>query len=146
MNRTITLATFPFYIPISTKAIENFIVEKIKELSIKTGMPGDKLPIHFFNTPQENDKRIAYFTYNNKGSYIEPESFTFNLYKFNDISNISSSQISDIVTHEFAHYLRRMFYGPSSGDGHDEKFREVCRDLGCSPDPIHKEHLTIVFK
>lgn len=148
MNRTITLATYPFYIPISEEVIKKAIIKKIEELSIKTNMPGDKLPVYFYSSPpKEHTNTIAYFTYKDKGTYIKPISFSFNLFKFREIKNISSSQISDIVAHEFAHYVRDMWYGPVDGDGHDKKFREVCRKLGCnSPEPVHREHLTKIFK
>lgn len=146
-DQTINVTAFPFRIPLSTNTIKKLIIETIDKLSYETGMPGNKLPIYFYNSPpEEPDSTIAYFSYKDKGTFVEPISFSFNLYKFRKIENISCSQIVDIVKHEFAHYVRDVTYGPTKDDGHDDKYREVCKKLDCSPEPQHQTHLTKIFK
>lgn len=47
---------------------------------------------------------------------------------------VSDATLRDILRHELAHYLCRIYYGDSQRTPHDEAFQETCRRFGWSAD------------
>ena len=137
-----------FPIPFSEATVKRMIEGIIKELSVKTGLPGDKVPIVYCNDATEST--LACYCYYPCGDgSVRHAYFQFNLNNI-ESSGYSPSQLRQTVIHEFAHYVRGYRYGESKthhiDEGHDEKWREICIELGCRPDRYHNDHRTRLFK
>lgn len=141
MNSEVVLSYDRFPIVVQAESIKKLIKDEIKRLSEKTKLPGDKLPIKFVNDPKVG--YIGCYSFSYSGQKVISESFTFNFYHF---KGFSARQIIDVTRHEFSHYARRCRYGIHTGEAHDTKFRDVCRELDCNGNAYHSQHTTQIFK
>lgn len=139
-EQTVEIQFDRFRIPVHVSTLRGFILDEIKRLSEASKLPGDKLPVHF--RPLEQGV-IACFVFCVRDEHVIPESFCFSISMLN---GMSAHQITGIVRHEFAHYVRSVRYGvPSVADGHDAKWKQICRQLGCIPEAAFVPHVTQLF-
>ena len=126
-----------YKIPVKLQTVKSFILNEIAELSVKTGMPGNKLPVDFVDT---NSDTIAFFGYcrDETNTHFSDMRFNFSL---SNMEGFSARQIADTVRHEFAHYVRLLRYGYSK-NCHDAVWKKICVELGATPEEYHKPHIT----
>lgn len=134
-TNTFHLGFDKYKIPVEKETVKNIIFNEIAELSRKTGLSGDRLPVEFLDFENET---IAFFSYTRNGTEHTNLKFNFSLLK---MDGFSSRQILDTVRHEFAHYARLVWYGHSE-DCHDKIWKKICTDLGGTPQEYHIPHIT----
>lgn len=138
MNENIFYFGFDKYkIPIGRETVKKMILKEISELSKKTGLRGDTLPVEFIDPDNE---MIAFFSYHRNENSGKPTDlkFNFSLVKMN---GFSARQIIDVVRHEFAHFARLIWYGHSD-NCHDNIWKEICANIGGTPQEFYTPHIT----
>lgn len=126
-----------YKIPVEKETVKNMILNEIAELSKKTGLGGDKLPVEFSDPENET---IAFFCYTRNGNGTKPTNLKFN-FSLLKMDGFSARQIIDVVRHEFAHYARLIWYGHSE-NCHDKIWKKICADLGGTPQEYYVPHVT----
>lgn len=126
-----------YKIPVQKETVRNIILNEISELSEKTGLRGDRLPVEFADI---DNGVIAFFSYTRNGDNEKPTNLKFN-FSLMKMDGFSARQIIDVVRHEFAHYARLIWHGHSE-NCHDKLWQKICADIGGTPREYYTPHIT----